>query len=245
MRNIIVLFRRELSAYSTSAAAFGTMVIVLVVTGVGTYFTARLSRGEPTRIDVLLFQPLTLWAMALISSALLPMRLFAEEKKSGTIETLMTAPVTEVEVVLAKYFAALFLFVLMFAPTASYIHILREFSSGIPDIDCAILLSGYLIFLLIGAFYLSVGLLISALTSNQTVAALASFAIIFTMFTTGIVIYMFHANAGSVSEYVCSFQHILDFSSGIVDSRPIVLYLSGTALALFATVKVLESRRWL
>jgi ABC-2 type transport system permease protein len=245
MRNIIVLFRKEVSSFSTSASACITMVVVLAVTGIGTFFTVSLSRGEPFHVDIVLFQPLTLWVMALVAATVLPMRLLAEEKKTGTMECLMTAPVTEVEVVLAKYAASLFVFLLIFAPTVSYVFIIRRFSSGVGELDFGVLVSGYLMFVLIGAFYLSIGLLVSASTSNQAVAALLSLAILFVLFAGGIVIYMLHARTGSVFEYVCSFQHILDSSRGMLDTRPIVLYLSGTSLALFATIKVIESRRWL
>ncbi|MEI6972039.1 MAG: ABC transporter permease subunit [bacterium] len=244
MKNFRILWRRELAAYLVSPATYITMFAVLAVSGWGFWFTTKCSRGEPARIDILLFQTPTLLGMLLIAATALTMRLFAEEKRSGTIETLMTAPVSEISIVLGKYAAALTIFVIMFAPTAAYAFILQKNSDGMELLDTRVLVSGYLIFFLIGAFYLSVGMLTSSLSSSQTVAAVFSFASMFVLFLAGGLTSVARGKVSSVVAYVSPFQHILDFSRGVVDTGPVVIYLSGTALMLFATVKVIESRRW-
>lgn len=244
MRHFRILWRRELAAYLVSPSTYVTMFAVLAVVGWGFWFTAKCSRGEPVRIDILLFQTPTLLAMLLIAATVLTMRLFAEEKRSGTIETLMTAPVTEVSIVLGKYAAALTLFAVMFAPTAAYAFILQKNSDGLELLDTRSIATGYLIFFLIGAFYLSVGVLTSSLSGSQTVAAVFSFSVMFFLFIAGGLSSVTRGKVAAAVAYVSPFQHILDFSRGVIDTGPIVLYLSGIALMLFATVKVLESRRW-
>ena len=244
MRHFIPLWRREVSAYLVSPATYVTMFLVLMVTGWGFWFTTKCSRGDPVRIDMVLFQPLTLWGMLLIVATVLPMKLLAEEKRSGTIEMLMTAPVTEVEVVLGKYVAALTMFILIFVPTVAYAFILKEYSSGMELIDMRTVASGYLVFFLIGSFYLSVGLLASSLSSSQIVAAVSSFSALFLLFLAGALSSLTRGKIAAVVAYVSPFQHILDFSRGVIDTGPVILYLSGVVLMLFMTIKVIESRRW-
>lgn len=244
MRNFFILWRRELSAYFVAPATWVTMFVVLIVVGWGFWSTARYSRGDPARADVVLFQPLTLWGMLLIVATVLPMKLVAEEKRSGTIETLMTAPVTEVAIVLGKYAAALTVFAIIFAPTVMYAGILRRCSTGMELLDMRTVASGYLVFFLIGAFYLSVGMLASSLSGSQIVSAVSSFAVLFLLFLAGALSSLVRGEFAAIVVYISPFQHILDFSRGIVDTGPVVLYLTGVALMLFISVKVVESRRW-
>ena len=253
MRNFLVLWRKELATYFISMAAYITTVVVLIVTGLDFSFRAMLSRGEPLQLDDLSWLP-TLWVMVLMVATILTMRLFAEEKRSGTIESLMTAPVTETEVVLGKYAAALTVFVVIFAPTASHIFILRRFSSGVASIDILAVACGYLMLLLIGAFYVSIGLLLSSLSRSQIVSAVSCFAVLCVLFllvssldqlVRDQAVTALQYKGARVLEYISAFRHVKDFSRGVLDTRPVVLYLSGIALMLFSTIKVLESRRWL
>ncbi|MEI6809029.1 MAG: ABC transporter permease [bacterium] len=245
MRHFLTLWRREVSSYIVSPALYVTMFAVLAVAGWGFWFLAKCSRGEPPRLDVVLFQAPTLWGMLLIVAAVLPMKLFAEEKRSGTIETLMTAPVTEVEIVLGKYAAALTLFTVIFAPTLAYSFILQHNSIGMELMDTRTIASGYLIFFLAGAFYLSIGMLTSSLSSSQIVAAVSSFCIVLLIFFAGALPSVVGGTVSSIFAYISPAQHMTDFALGVVDTGPVILYLSGIALMLFITVKVIESRRWL
>lgn len=246
MRVFFTLWRKELASYLLSPAAYVVAVLVLAVTGVGCWLQALLFRGGVARLDELLFWLPTLWIMVLIVVTVLTMRSIAEEKRSGTIETLMTAPVTEVQVVLAKYASALALAVLIFAPTLLYPFVLCRFSSGLGPLDRGILIGGYAGLLLIGAFYIAVGVLMSALTRSLVIAAISSFAILCLIFLLlGAVSHVSSGQYVPVLHDLSAFRHISEFSRGVIDTRPVVLYLSGTWLALFAAVKVLESRRWL
>ena len=244
MNHIGILWRRELAAFLHSPAAYVTMTVVLVVTGAVFWGQATMTRGEPARPDVLLFWPLTLWIMVIAVCAVVTMRLFAEEKRSGTFETLMTAPVSEVDVVLAKFAAAFTVFAIVFAPTALYLPVLRRFSTGLEVIDMRPIASGYAILLLVGAFYLSVGLFASALSRSQIVAAITSFAALSLVFSAGLLTYLFPGHSGDLMDTVSAFKHIMDFARGAIDAGPVILYLSGTGLMLFATMKVVEARRW-
>jgi ABC-2 type transport system permease protein len=246
MKNFATLFRRELAAYFVSPSAYVTMVVSLLVIGICFWGEAIQSRGDEITLAAAISWPVSLGVFVLIVIAgILTMRLFAEEKKTGTIEPLMTAPVTEVEVVLSKYFAALAVFLVIMAPTAAYVFILRSHSIGMGYIDVRPLAAAYFILALIAAFYVSIGLLMSALTKSQIVAALTTFAALSVIFSLGALPEMLQGSGGEILRHLSAFEQILQFSDGLVDSRPIVFYLSGTALVLFATVKVIESRRWM
>ncbi len=246
MRELATLWRRELASYLSSPATFVGMVLVLTVTGLGFALQAVLSRGEPLRLDIMVFWLPTLWLMVLISATALTARLFAEEKKSGTIETLMTAPVTEAQVVLGKYGASLVVFVLTFLPTTSYVWFLHKFSAGMETLDTRALVVGYGMFFLMGAFYVSVGVLVSAMSRNLTVAAIAGFSVLCLLFLLlGTIGHVLIGKGLFFMEVASPFQHIADYSRGVIDSRQIIFYLSGIAFSLFAAVKVVESRRWL
>jgi ABC-2 type transport system permease protein len=173
------------------------------------------------------------------------MRLLSEEKRAGTIEMLMTAPVTDFEVVFAKWLGAVALYTLMWALTVLYVLILRHFSAT-AALDLGPIASGYVGVLIIGQFLIAIGLLSSSLTKNQVAAALMSFAIIFFfVIVLNWLGYLFQGGAlGKIFRALSPFEHMDDFSRGILDLRPIVLYLSGTVLALFLTVRAVESRRW-
>ena len=124
----MLLWRRELSAFFVSPAAYVTTFVVLVVTGMGFWAFARNSVNAPPRVDVLLFMLPTVWLMLLIVATVSTMRSFADEKKSGSFESLMTAPLTESEAVLGKYAACLTFFCIVFLPTLLYLPILARFS---------------------------------------------------------------------------------------------------------------------
>lgn len=253
MRNFLVLWRKELATYFISMAAYVTTIVVLIVAGLDFSLRAVFSRGEVLQLDSLSGLP-TLWIMVLMVATILTMRMFAEEKRLGTLEMLMTAPVTEAEVVLGKYAAALTLFFFIFLPTVTYAFVLRRYSSGIESIDPLPIACGYLMLLLIGAFYISIGLLLSSLSRSQIVSAVSCFSVLCILFllvssldevVRDQAVTAFQYKAARVLEYLSAFRHIRDFSRGVIDSRPVVLYLSGIALMLFSTMKVLESRRWL
>ncbi len=173
------------------------------------------------------------------------MRIFADEKRSGTIELLMTAPVTDAAVVLGKYAGALSFFVIMWSPTVAYAYVLRAFSPLTASVDYGPMLGGYLGAFLVGGFYVALGVFASSLTRNQIIAAIVSFTFFGVFFFAGLFVYVGKTDLlKDVVGYFSAMAHMSDFSRGAIDTRPIVFYLSSTVLLLFATVKVVESRKW-
>jgi ABC-2 type transport system permease protein len=186
------------------------------------------------------------WLPSLVVVPMITMRLLAEEKRAGTLEMLMTAPVTDFEVVFAKYLGAVVLYTLMWALTGFYVLILRHFSGGEAVLDLGPILSGYVGVLVIGQFFIAIGLLASSMTKSQVAAALMSFALVFLMLIVlNWLTYLFPTGpVGKVFHAISAFDQMEDFERGIVDARPLVLYLSGTILALFVTTRIVESRKW-
>tara|TARA_B100000809_G_scaffold43073_1_gene37364 strand:- start:884 stop:1615 length:732 start_codon:yes stop_codon:yes gene_type:complete len=242
MKGLLTVWRRELSAHFLSPVAYVTMVVYLLVAGWTFVWAVEKNQEIGDPITVSLFVALFLWLP--ITITVITMGLFAEEKRSGTIETLMTAPVTEWQVVLGKYAGAMTFLLVTMAPSVGYLYIFRTFSGGVPFIDTGALAAGYTILLLVSAFCVSTGLLMSLLTRHQVVAAIACFCAICLPFILRVLSRAVPRNAGAVLEYMATELHILEFARGVVDTRPMVLYLSGTIFMLFLAVRVLESRRW-
>jgi len=247
MRKIAPLFTKELRSYFYSPIAYVVLVVFLAFNGF-IFFLIMSALNDPRMpregSAMQLFFGGTIFFYLLISivAAVITMRLIAEERKSGTIEVLMTAPITDWDLVLSKYFGAMAFYLFLWLPTLSYVVVLRRYS----EIDMGPLCSGYLGIVLFGSMSLSVGLLCSAVTRNQIIAAISSFVIITVLWTLGI----FRSfTTGTLVQGFLSYVNILDhffesFSKGIVDTRALAYYVSSTVLCLFLTVKIVESRKW-
>lgn len=248
MRSFLAMLKREIASYFLSPIAYVTISFFLAVMGVSFWMLVAFLADGARDISVmraLFSESIFFWLALLVVIPVITMRTFAEEKRSGTFEVLATAPVGDTSVVLAKYFGALIFFMSMWLPTLAYIWILRSFSADSAPIDFGLVAASYIGVGLVGATYLSIGVLSSALAKNQITAAIVSFTAIFLFFLIGFAPYL-SANTlvQSVGGYFSSVTHLIQFSYGVVDSRPLVLYLSLTATALFAAVRVVESRRW-
>jgi ABC-2 type transport system permease protein len=170
----------------------------------------------------------------------LSMRLLAEERRSGTIEALMTAPVAPAGVVLGKYAAALATYVVMWVPTLLYVVILRKTGS----VDWSVIGASYLGLLLVGAQYLAIGALASALSKSQFVALLITVLIQFGLFVLGIGEYIFDPGVlHEVCSYISLAGHMEDFSKGIIDTRRLLYDLTLAGFCLFLAVRVVDSWR--
>jgi ABC-2 type transport system permease protein len=248
MSAFFTLWRRELAAYFLSPIAYVFMIFFLLLMGINFVIVvnALANGGGSIQVMQAFFTWLFIWFPMIVVGPLLTMRLFAEEKRSGTIEMLMTAPVSDTAVVLAKYFGALVFYVITWLPTLAYVAILKACGAADIAMDISSILTGYLCTLLIGAFYLAIGLFCSAMTKNQIMAFIMAFAVICGLFFGGIMLFFMSREESirDVALLFCSVQHMLDFARGSVDTRPVVFYLSGAALMLFATVKLVEARKW-
>ena len=244
MSAVWATFGRELRAYFYSPLAYVILFFFLVVNGavfavIVSYLSdPRYPAGRPFDI---FFTGFLFWLLLLFVVPVITMRLLAEERKSGSIEVLMTAPVTAGQVVAGKYLAALVLFAFLWAPTALYALLVDRWS----DVDWGILGAGYLGILLIGGMFLAVGVFASAMTRNQIVAAMVTFAVIllifFAAFLGGLV-----TNPGlqEVLGYVSVLDHMTELSRGVVDTRRLVFYGATTLFFLFAASRALEDRKW-
>lgn len=248
MRVFWCLLKREVSAYFLSPIAYVMMFSFMLLTGLSFWRLAdMLAFGDSLNTArQWFFGSPVLWFSMPVIIPLLTMRSFAEEKRMGTIETLMTAPVTELAVVMSKFCAALFFFAIMWLPSLVYIFVMEHMLPQVAFVDLGVVFSGALGMLLVGAFYVSVGLLTSSLTANQVVAAIFSFVVLCVMFFAG----LFTAYSSSsevlrdLGGFFCSYLHVLDFSRGMVSSQPVVLYISLTVLMLFATVRTVQEGKW-
>lgn len=245
MRNVLALLRRELNAYFASVLGYVVMIMFLFVLGRTFSQIVLVFRERPMQLGPMEALFGMFWFPALFIVPAITMRLVAEEKRSGTIEMLMTAPVTDFQVVFAKYLGAVLLYSLMWAVTGLYILILRHFTGAGTSLDLKQILAGYLCVLTMGQFFVAVGLLASALTKNQVIAAVIAVSAIFTFII--VTFWQGTSAAGEMAKvfrYISPFEHVREFSRGLVDVRPLALYATGTAVALFVTTRIVESRKW-
>ena len=234
MRKIPVLLAREFGAYFHSSIAYVVLTVFLVSSGF--FFCFYLVQHQQATLGHCLG---SMAVILLFLSPIITMRLFSEEVNTGTMETLMTDPVTDAEVVAAKFFSALGFYIVLLLPTLSYVFVLRDV--GNPDMGPVI--SGYIGLVLMGCLFLSVGMFFSAMTKNQIIAAVMGFISLMLMWIIG-------ASARGdmpilkILSYIGIFGHFNAFRMGLIDSRGIIYYLSSTVLFLFLTVRVVESKRW-
>jgi ABC-2 type transport system permease protein len=171
---------------------------------------------------------------------MLTMRLFAEEKRAGTIELLLTYPVRDGAVLLGKFLAALVLYALLLALTLLYPAMVAYFGR----IEWGAILTGYLGLLLLGATFLAVGVFISSLTESQIVAAFATFGVLLAFWIIGWGADSATGPLRSVLQYVSISEHMENFGKGVIDTKDLVYYVIGIAFALFLTLRSLETKRW-
>ena len=171
---------------------------------------------------------------------MLTMRLFAEEKKTGTIELLMTSPISTTQILLGKFFACLSLYSMIVALTLVYCVILEAYG----DPDWGPIWSAYLGYLLLGCTFIGVGILASALTENQIVAVLLAFGALLLLWLIDWSASFAGPTAAKILQYLSIIEHLEDFQRGVIDTKDVVFYLSFTFFTLFLTSRALESRSW-
>ena len=237
MRIILSITRKELVVYFTSPTAYIVAGVFLALTGV--FFIDSVSQpfAEATLRGLLLNS--TFFLMTLLPP-ILTMRLLAEEQKLGTIELLLTAPVRDYEVVVAKYLASFVILSATILLTLFYAVILLYYSSP----DMGPIFSGYLGFLLYGSAALAIGLLASSLTGNQIVAAVVGFGIILLFTIIDRVSDILTGTVANVLAQLSLTTHFEAFSKGVIATSDVTYYLILTGVFLFLTTRSLESRRW-
>lgn len=249
MRKFFTLLSREIRSYFYSPIAYIVLVFFLLVSGVDFYFQISFmnQRPVPYSVQEAFFNSVFFWFAFVLIFPLITMRLFAEEFKLGTIEPLMTAPVRDWQVVLAKYFGALFFFIVLWLPTTLYFVIFQAITHQPAAGSTGAYLGGYLMVLLLGMFYLSIGCFASVLTRNQIVAAIISFAAITLLFFLGLVSFILldiSSETRQLLGYFSAIEQMGTLSRGEIDTRPIVLYLSMTIVMLTLTYQAFQLRKW-
>lgn len=243
------LLKKELRTCFYSPIAYVVMFFFWALTGGNfIWLMGQLAEGESLTIAAqLMFSgPLLTFALPVVIP-LITMRLFSEERKLGTLEGLLTTSVRIPDLVLAKFAGALVFYAVLWLPVMLYAYIQARLCPidivEFPDMGA--MLGGMLGVLLVGGLYIAVGLFMSSLTSNQIVAAIGSFALLFgASLTLAIMAYSAPTPAMRIiGQYYSSFAHMMDFARGIVDSRMVVMYVCNAAWFLFATIKVVESNR--
>ena len=249
MRKFYALLAREIRGYFYSPIAYIVLVFFLLVSGVDFYMQVSFMNQRPAGYSVqeAFFNSVFFWFAFVLIFPLITMRLFAEEFKLGTIEPLMTAPVRDLQVVLAKFFGALIFYIVLWLPTLLYFAIFEKITHEPAANSVGAYWGSYLMLLLLGMFYVSVGCLASVVTKNQIVAAVISFCAITLLFFLGLVQFILLDVSSGMREalgYFSAIEHMGTYSRGIIDTRPIVFYLGMTAFVLTVTYQAFQSRKW-
>jgi ABC-2 type transport system permease protein len=253
MSNILAIAQKELKSYFASPIAY--IVIGFFSLLFGYFFYALLlyfdrqsmqfaGLGAQATVNVndQLIRPVFLNASVVLLFVLpmITMRTYAEEKRSGTIELLLTAPLTDFQIIMGKFLGAMALYAAMLAVTVIHMGVL--FAFGNPEL--LPVLTGYLGLLLMGGCFISVGLLISSLTKNQIVAGMITFGVFLLFWVINWVGSFTGPTTQNVLNYLSITEHLDDFTRGIVDTKHLVYYLSFIGFGLFLTARSVDTERW-
>ncbi len=237
MKNIGIISGKELYTYLASPMAYIVAAIFLALSG--TFFATYLADINYTDTSITGFLNAAQF-LILLFAAILTMRLIAEERKLGTWEFLLTAPVRDIEIILGKFLGSLVMLSGMLALTLYYPILLIVLG----DPDLGPICTSYFGLFLLGSACLSIGIFASSMTSNQIVSAVVAGGIIFALWFLGVVGNIAPGPFGEILSYLSLSYHFPDFMRGIIDTRAIVYYLSVTALFLYLAVGSIETGRW-
>ncbi len=246
MRKTLAIIRRELVAYFSSPLAYIVLTAFLLMQGYIFYvivsFLNNPSTQAMTPLRLFFGGTVFFWLFLLFTVPVITMRLIAEERRSGTIEVLLTSPVSEGQVIAAKFIAALIFYVVLWLPTFLYVVVLARHS----EIDLMPVAAGYIGVLLVGFLFLAVGTFTSTLTDNQLIAAIIAFALLIVLFSIGLVEQLLVSSSvlRDAFGYMNLWTHMDDYAKGIVDTRHVVYALSVGILFLFLATKSLEVKKW-
>jgi ABC-2 type transport system permease protein len=255
MRNILAIAQKELKAYFASPIAYIALGFWAFIYGY--FFVAILqffvrqslqmsqfSQGpQALNINQQLIRPLVAQNVPILVLFLLPMvtmRTYAEEKRSGTIELLLTSPVTDWQIILGKFVGAMGLYAAMLGVTLIHVGIL--FYYGRPEWKPV--LTVYLGLLLLGGCFISVGLFVSSLTKNQIVAGMVTFCVFLLLWVITWIGSFSGPTIDQLTQYLSIVDHLDDFGKGVLDTTHVIYYLSFITFGLFLTAKSVDSERW-
>ncbi len=249
MRTFYILFCKELRSFFLSPLAY---VVVALFTFLNGWLFVSVVKSMQMQVSSRslvsnLFSSGWFWMGFFILFPLITMRLFAEERKMGTIEGLLTAPVRTSEVVMAKYAATMVVFLVIVAPLFLFFPLFHLVTGEEAAYHSGAFLGSALCLVLVGAFNVAIGTLASSLTANQLIAAMITFVFVMLHYFLGFLQH-FGMVPGSIwtegITYFSTTEHMSFLSEGLIDSRPVIYYLSFSAVLLSMTHHVLESRKW-
>jgi len=254
MRNVLAIAHKELKSYFSSpiayillgfwALVYGYFFVVMMNFFVRQSMQMNQFMQGPASLNVnqQLIRPVlqNVTILALFLMPMITMRTYAEEKRSGTIELLLTSPLTDLQIILGKFLGALAMYALMLA--VSLIHIALLFYFGRPEWKPIIV--AYFGLLLFGGCFLSVGLFISSLTKNQIVAGIVTFVVFLLLWIISWIGSFSGPTIDSLTQYLSIIEHFEDFNKGVLDTSHVIYYLSVITLGLFLTAKAVDSERW-
>ena len=251
MRNVLAIADKELRSYFSSPIAYILIGFFLLPFGVFFYLyldafvkqsmqMAQYGGAVNVNQGVIRYVLQNASVIILFIMPMITMRTYSEEKRSGTIELLLTSPVTDLEIILGKFFGALGVYAAMLAVTLLYMAIL--FVYGNPEWRPMVV--GYLGLLLMGGTFIAIGLLISSTTNNQIVAGVVTFVVFLLFWIIGWFAESAGPTIGPITRWLSITEHFDDFSKGIIDTKHVLYYLSLITFGLFLTAKSVDTERW-
>jgi ABC-2 type transport system permease protein len=249
MRHFFTILSHEIRSLLFSgstyiAAVMFLLVMAFVFAGILEDYTKIPQEAPPAAVFFRLFW-LPVWFMV----PLLTMRSLAEERRMGTLETLLTTPVTTAEVVLGKFAASYLLYLAMWGSTIGFHYVLHHYAKDPRLLDPGPLIGGYVFIAVSGLLYVAVGIFSSSLTRSQAVAGIVAWIILIALTlgpdsiaTSSMIDYAMFQPARAAINSLRVFQHLQDFTHGIVDAGQILFYLSGSALALIFSILGVEAK---
>ena len=249
MNNVLAIARKELSSYFASPIAY--VVVGFFALMFGFFFYSLLlyfdrqslqAAGQAVNVNEQFLRPVFLNATVifLFVLPLVTMRTYSEEKRSGTIELLLTAPLTDLQIILGKFLGAMGLYTAMLAITLVHVGLLFVFGNP----EWRPVATTYLGLLLMGGCFVSIGLLISSLTKNQIVAGMITFGVFLMLWVINWIASFMGPTTQQVLNYLSITDHLDDFTKGIIDTKHLVYYVSFITFGLFLTARSVDTERW-
>ena len=245
MRAAFIIAKREVGSWFASPVAYVVLTAWVLICGIAYYYLASYfaqnpaTGGSDNPLTAFFGGTMLFYLPFLVMVPVLTMRLLAEETRSGSLEALLTAPVSSTSIILGKYAAALVFWGALWVPTLLYVWITSRYG----DVDLGAVRASYVGVMGIGVQCMAVGLLMSAIAPNQIIAAVLTFLATMAFFVLGIGQFIFFDATREVLEYISVWNHMSDFSRGVVDTRHLVFDVSIAAFALFLAQRRLEARR--
>jgi ABC-2 type transport system permease protein len=253
MSNILAIAQKEVRAYFSSPIAY--IVIGLFALLFGYFYVAILDwfvrqgmsgamgmAPAPLNLNQQFVRPLLLNATVVLLFVLpmITMRTYSEEKRSGTIELLLTSPLTDVQIIVGKFLGALLLYASMLGVTLLYVAVLFVFGNP----EWKPIVTAYLGLLLLGGCFISVGMLISSFTRNQIVAGMLTFGVFLLLWVIDWIGTFLGPTGETIVNYLSITRHFEDFAKGVIDTTHLIYYVSFITFGLFLTAKSVDSERW-